>query len=343
MPLPQFTSSNKLRQILFIADCQWEKNELVPELARIADTRFLDLRPILKGVPEGPRAREEITKAVRQFAESNRSPSPDVILFYLRGGLLSDEVFDVLRRQWKCPLFGMNLDDRAEFFRYGILSSGNDDYGSWVKKFDLNITNCIHATEWYRQRGAAAIFSPNGVHLAPDLTLPTSANFKYKISFLGSMKIERSAVIDELRRAGILVTLFGGGWPDSQWVDDPNAVYRGTQINLGIGYASPSLKLTTGKNRDFECPGAGGCYLTTYSWELPMFWELNKEILCYRSIDELIEMYAWYGKRPEVCLTIAQAGWRRCRAEHTWEHRFRKIFTQTGFTLLPAPEPVKTI
>jgi hypothetical protein len=328
---PEFAGSAKLRQILLIANCQWEQNDLAPELARIADTRLLDLRPALKSAPEGPQARRAVTEAVRQFSEANRALSPDVILFYLRPASLSDEVFDVLRRRWKCPLLGMNLDDRMEFFPYGVLASGDDDYGRWVKKFDLNITNCLPAMDWYHQRGAASIYSPQGVHLTQELTLPVSADFKYKISFLGSRKVERAAVIEELRRAGVLVSLFGAGWPNSRWVENPNAVFRGSQINLGIGFASPSLEVTNIKGRDFECPGVGACYLTTYNWGLPLHWELGKEILCYRGIQELIEIYSWYGKRPEECLKIAQAAWRRAVAEHTWEHRFRKIFEQAGF------------
>jgi hypothetical protein len=341
VPLPNFTPSDRLRQILLIADCLWEQNDLAPELARIGDTRVLDLHPALKGVPEGPRSRQAIVEALRQFAQGDSSLSPDVILFYLRPALLSEEVFDVLRGRWKCPLFGMNLDDRMEFFPYGTFSSGNDDYGRWVTKFDLNITNCLPAVEWYHQRGAASIYSPQGVHRAPGLTVPASVDFKYKISFLGAKKIERSAVIEELRSAGIRVSLFGSGWPGSQWVENANTVYRGTQINLGIGFASPSLALTTVKGRDFECPGVGACYLTTYSWELPLHWELGKEILCYRSIEELIEMFGWYGKRPEVCLGIAQAAWRRATAQHTWEHRFRKIFEQTGFKCPTSPAAMK--
>jgi hypothetical protein len=46
-------------------------------------------------------------------------------------------------------------------------------------------------------------------------------------------------------------------------------------------------------------------------------------------------MYFWYGRRPEACLKIAQAAWRRAIVEHTWEQRFRKIFQQTGFTCQP--------
>jgi hypothetical protein len=291
---PIIPATGTLRHILLIADCMWEQNDLVPEFARIAETRLLDLRPALKKKPEDQSLAEAVVQAVRQFADGQGQWSPDVILFYARPLLLSEEVFHVLRRRWKCPLLGMNLDDKLQFFSCGI-------------------------------------FSASGVHRPLGLTEPTSAGFKYEFGFLGSIKPERKTMIEQLRHAGVSISLFGAGWPNTQWVDDPNAVFRSTQINLGIGFATPSLTLTTVKGRDFECPGVGACYLTTYNWELPLHYELGKEILCYRSVEELIEIYAYYRRRPEDCLKIAQAAWRRCAAEHTWEKRFRRIFRHVGF------------
>ena len=331
--IPTFPASNPLRQILFIADCMWEQNDLVPELARIADTRLLDLRPALKTMAPGIDGRNVVVETIRQFAADNRSFSPDVILFYLRPALLSDEVFDLLRQKWKCPLFGMNLDDKSEFFAYGVFFAANENYQHWAKKFDLNITNCLPATGWYRQRGLPCIYSPPGVHLTPELTLPATADFKYRFSFVGSMKMERKFIVNQLLALGLPIQTFGSGWPGGQWADNPNQIFRSSQNNLGIGLATPSLTLTTVKGRDFECPGAGACYLTTYNWELPLHYELGKEILCYRSFEELVEMYTWYQNRPEDCLKIAQAAWRRCTNEHTWQHRFRIIFLKTGFRI----------
>ena len=330
---PSWTAPGALRQILLIADCMWEQDELVPELARIADTRTLNLRPLLKQRPPDQSEPETVAQAIKNFAATESGLAPDVILFYARPNLLSDEVFAGLRRAWKCPLLGMNLDDKLQFFPYGIFADGDDNYQQWVTKFDLNITNCLAATEWYRQRGGACLYSPSGVHHPPDLTLPTSSDFQYPFSFLGSKKPERELVIGQIQQAGIPIRLFGSGWPDTQWVDHPNTVFRGSQINLGIGLASPSLTLTTVKGRDFGCAGVGACYLTTYNWELTFHYDLGREILCYRNHEELVEMYSYYGKRPDACLKIAQAAWRRAVAEHTWEKRFRKIFQHVGFNV----------
>lgn len=323
-------SVGELRNILLIADCMWEQNDLVPELARIASTRVLDLHPKLKDQPfsELPKL---VVAAIREFALAHPDYSPDVILFYARPVLLSDEVFHLLRSQWRCPLLGMNLDDKREFFPLRIFAGRDDNYQHWAAKFDLNITNCLPATEWYRERGLSVIYSPSGVHQPAGMAPPNSSDFKHVFGFLGSIKPEREALIRQLQRAGVPIKLFGRGWPESQWVDDARALFRATQLNLGIGLASPSKTLTTVKGRDFECPGVGGCYVTTFNWELPLHFEIGKEILCYRSVEELVELYAYYHKRPEACLKIAQAGWRRCAAEHTWELRFRRILREVGF------------
>jgi spore maturation protein CgeB len=135
--------------------------------------------------------------------------------------------------------------------------------------------------------------------------------------------------VDRLRSAGLPVSVFGKGWPEGSLVDDPVAIYRATQINLGLGMPTPSM--STMKNRDFECPGVGACYLTTFNWELAEFWDIGREILCYRNTEELMEIACWYRNRPDACLAIARAAWKRGQSEHTWEQRFRKVFAELGF------------
>src|SRR6185295_6587763 len=294
-------------------------------------TRVLDLRSALEKKKSSETAPEIVLRTVQQFAEKETSFAPDAIIFYARPNLLSDEVFDALRRRWSCLLLGMNLDDKLQFFPHGILADGNDDYARWARKFDLNLTSCLAATDWYRVRNCACAYVPPGFHPTPGLAAPASADFKHEFSFVGAKRYEREVIVEQLQRAGISVKLFGRDWPGAKWIENPNEVYRGSQLNLGIGHPTPSLALANLKARDFECPGAGACYLTTYNWELAHHFEIGKEILCYRNVEELIELYAFYRHRPADCLKIAQGAWRRCAAEHTWEKRFRKVFSDAGF------------
>ena len=306
----------------------WEQDSLVPELNKIAATSVLDLRPVIKG---SAKPRIAIAERIRELLRST-SEEPDCIFLYARPSLLSEELFAAIRERWKAPLLGMNLDDKHEFFDYRIFAAGNDNYQSWAKHFDLNLSSSRAMTEVYRRLGLPALYLPGGFHPKPATQAPPQSNdFKYPLSFLGSCKPERAAIINRLRDAGVPIRLFGTGWPESAWIDEPETVFRQSQINLGIGFYTPHSAVTNLKARDFECPGAGACYLTTYNWELADLFDLGKEILCYRSVEELIEMYHFYSVRPAHCLQIAQAAHRRCLAEYTWEQQFRRVFRELGF------------
>ena len=150
-------------------------------------------------------------------------------------------------------------------------------------------------------------------------------------SFVGSRRTERDIFFRRLRGFGVPIEPVGFGWPDSEGGKTPELIYRSSMMNLGIGFAAPSQTLTTLKTRDFECPGAGACYLTTYNWELALHYDVGRELLCYRSEAELVELFSFYRQRPELCLKIARAAQRRCLAEHTWEKRFRQVFKAAGF------------
>lgn len=322
--------SQPLRRLLFISDVMWESRELVPELAKISEVQTLNLNPHLKQAPTVP-AGQTVARVVGDFVRAQSGPDPDAIFLYARSTLLSNEVFELLRRRWSCPLIGMNLDDKMEFENYGIFTGGSDNYAQWARRFDLNLSNVRAVVDWYAERGLPVLYLPEGFH--PKFAAPpaSTAEFSREIAFVGSRRTERAVFFRQLSGLGVPIEPFGFGWPNSAGGKDPEAIYRTSAMNLGIGYAAPSQTLTTLKTRDFECPGSGACYLTTYNWELALHYELGKEILCYRGLEELVEIYSFYRKRPEACLQIAQAAFRRANAEHTWEKRFRPVFRELGF------------
>ncbi|MEO7340171.1 MAG: glycosyltransferase [Luteolibacter sp.] len=318
-----------MERILFIGDCMWEQDQLFPEIRKVCELDVLDLRPALQTCAD---SRAAVAQAISDYVASALTSEPDLIFFYARPAILSEEAFSIIRSRWSCPLIGMNLDDRVEFFPYGILKSGNDGYARWIRSFDLNLTSSVTAMDWYRERGANVRYFPQGFRPDPKYLLPPDrAEFGIPFSFVGSWKPERGQVMDELASHGIRPALFGKGWRESRWIDDPGTVFRGSQINLGIGYALASARIANAKGRDIECPGTGACYLTTYHWELAEMFEIGKEVLCYRNMEELVELVSFYSKRPDACLKIAQAAHRRAHAEHTWEKRLRILFQDLGF------------
>ena len=320
------------RRILFIGDIMWEARELVPELEKICPVETLNLRPRLqKAGPDGTPSAVTLA-CLRERIQAAHAPEPDLIFLYARSELLSEEAFATIRSRWKCPLLGMNLDEKFEFLDYGVFSRRNDHYERWARQFDMNLSNVRAVADWYTDRGLPVYYMAEGYSPKFDAPPPLTpeGGYRHELSFVGSRRSEREAFVERLWRVGIQTETFGNGWGESSRCDDPEAVYRASMMNLGLGYAAPSLTLTTLKARDFECPGAGACYLTTWNWELALHYDIGREILCYRSEEELVELFSYYRRRPEECGRIAQAAWRRCLAEHTWERRFRDFFRRIG-------------
>lgn len=319
--------NKNLNKFLIICDEMWEKGELLPELNTIIRTKILDIKTVLN---EGQIDMNKLDEEVNRMSDGSKFSA---VLLYLNSRWLSEGLFSMIRKKTLGPLIGMNLDDKAEFFEFGPGQKSQYNYAQWVSRFDLNLSNSRIFKEHYEGHGGRFFYCPPGLHIPAGLESPAIGAFNRKIAFLGSAKQERVRLIESLRKIGVHVNTFGKGWPGQQWIDNSRNMFRETQINLGLGFASGSETLTTLKARDFECPGIGSCYLTTYNFELCEHWDLGREVLCYRSIEELVEMIAYYGKKPEHCLKIAKAAFDRAKKEHTWALRFKDIFRSLGFHL----------
>jgi spore maturation protein CgeB len=329
----RFPQRDKLRKLLFVCDSMWEQRELIPELSKLAEITFYNVHPHTNRNPETA-SLELVSSRVLDELGRFRQSSFDAVLVYLRGTLLSKELIDFFRRSWQCPLIGLNLDCKTEFEDYQVFRGHPVNYRQWAGLFDCNLTNAKAMVDVYSAAGFSVLYIPTGYHYDSAIHKPrTSASYDIGISFVGSCKPERKATVEKLVELGIPVQAFGGGWDGQKFIENAWSIYQRSQLNLGIGYNLPGERTTNLKNRDFECPGSSACYLTTYDWELANLFDIGKEILCYRSIDDLVELYSYYIRRPEECLRIGRQGYDRCVRDHTWEQRFRKSFQELGFRL----------
>lgn len=73
--------------------------------------------------------------------------------------------------------------------------------------------------------------------------------------------------------------------------------------------------------RLFETTGAGACLLTDYKKNISQFFEPDKEIVTYNSIDECIEKAKWLLNNPNDRKQIANAGQAKTLSEHTFQKR----------------------
>ena len=77
--------------------------------------------------------------------------------------------------------------------------------------------------------------------------------------------------------------------------------------------------------RLFDVPATGAFLLTDYHPGLEEYFDLDREVACYRSLDEIPEALARYLQDLPGRRAVAAAGLKRIRAEHTYAHRVQTI------------------
>lgn len=104
--------------------------------------------------------------------------------------------------------------------------------------------------------------------------------------------------------------------------EDATVVYAGSKINLNI-----SLKGIEGGTiqRIMDIMGAGGFVLTNYCVETAELFEENKEIVMYRTPEELFEKVEYYLQHGEEREQIAKAGCEKVIECYTYEKKLKKL------------------
>jgi spore maturation protein CgeB len=154
-----------------------------------------------------------------------------------------------------------------------------------------------------------------------------------------------------LRGAGFEVECWGNGWDAGRLDHDGMVdVFRSSHVNLNLSNSfvlKPSLRMRVGalvrgqkidrsprrsqiKGRTFEVPGSGGFLLTERVPHLDEYFDIGTEIAAYSTREELVEQVRHWLAHPDERAAVAEAGYRRVMAEHTYDHRFAEIFRRMG-------------
>lgn len=104
--------------------------------------------------------------------------------------------------------------------------------------------------------------------------------------------------------------------------EDAAVVYAGSKINLNI-----SLKGIEGGTiqRVMDIMGAGGFVMTNYCEDTADLFEEDKEIVMYKTPEELFEKADYYLKHDEEREKIARAGHDKVIANYTYEAKLKKL------------------
>lgn len=82
--------------------------------------------------------------------------------------------------------------------------------------------------------------------------------------------------------------------------------------------------------RNFEIPMSGGVQFCRYTEEIASYFEPDKEIILYKNKEEAVDKAKFYldDDQKKLRMRIREAARLRAEAEHTWYHRFNKVFKE---------------
>ena len=100
------------------------------------------------------------------------------------------------------------------------------------------------------------------------------------------------------------------------------AFYRQCAINLNV----TSIQMATTVNqRVFDCPAAGGFLLTDAQPALYDLFDVDREVACYHSLEECVDLFRWFRAHPAARRDVARRARERILNEHTYGHRLEEI------------------
>ena len=167
-----------------------------------------------------------------------------------------------------------------------------------------------------------------------DSESPSLGPCRRNIVFAGGPTPERISHLACLADLGL--TIYGYG--EQEWKAHPrlapcwrppikererlNQCYNASKISVNVtrphGFTSLNMRV-------YEAMAAGSLMLTDEKSDAHELFEEDREIVLYRSLDELKEKAVWYLSHEEERRRIAEAGMRRVLRDHTYQARVKTI------------------
>jgi|GEM_PF-464639 len=167
---------------------------------------------------------------------------------------------------------------------------------------------------------------------------------RWDLSIVGTGFPRRRRALEAIRSVAGSLLVVGKGWPEELGKDglerklsaspsEAARIYNESRINLTVHREETDFSVSSGAFHAvspnasvFYVAGCGGFQIADDSrQDLQNLFEPGKEIVVYRSLEELADLVSRYLKDGDERARIAEAGRRRALAEHTYAHRLRKV------------------
>ena len=155
------------------------------------------------------------------------------------------------------------------------------------------------------------------------------SGFQHDVSFVGNWSVRREIVIRKLMPFNPVI--YGVNW-DQKARGDIKQLYRRkvdnvTELPFIYNYSKVNINTTMEQGisslnmRIFDVIACEGFLITDYKKDLEELFDIEKEIVCYRHVDELPGLVGYYLEHEDERKTIARAARRRALREHSYKNR----------------------
>jgi spore maturation protein CgeB len=244
-------------------------------------------------------------------------------LFYVPfTGEVDPEVLRTISSRGDTVTIAWGCDDHWRFDTFSRALAPSVDW--WV-------TTAKSAVAKFHAMGYANVIKSQWA-VEPTAYYPLDIPRDIPVSFVGQPHGSRPDVMKWLRHKGIKVSLWGHGWSGaSSRVTHQQMleVFSRSAVSLNLSNASVASEQQI-KGRVFEVPGCRGFLLTDKADDIESYYEIDKEIVVYSGMEDMADKIRFYTANVAQREAVAEAGYRRTLAEHTWRHRFDRIFAAAG-------------
>ncbi|HEV2380398.1 MAG TPA: glycosyltransferase [Terriglobia bacterium] len=280
------------------------------------------------------------TPGHRALVRSAERFEPDLVL--IAHGTLDPMVVRQLRKVTTARLAAWYPDSLANLGRQYLLAS---DLDAWFFKDPYMV-------DMFRARlGLNAFYLPEACnprwHRRVELSDSDRRHYGCDLTSACNMYYYRARILEMF--ANYNLKIWGSGFPF--WLRSPlrahytnhyvaesekSKAFNAAKIVVNTMY----LAEVEGVNcRLFEAAGCGAFQIADWKPALPELFEPEREIVTFRSREELREKVDYYLARPEERQVIADRAYARAHREHTYENRLQRMFENLGLiTAVSVPD-----
>ena len=317
-----FQFDKKLNILFFYNNGGWLDYHILPalkEFGYVETLYFKESIPLSSYKVERKRNGENLYSKVLK-----NSGKFDVIFIGGISGQIDSNYLNKIMKDFSVPIINFQFDDKQKFSNtYDDIIIGSLEA---AKGSILTFTNAKYCVDWYLKEGCPAIYLAEGSN--PDLFRPDwEVSKDIDVAFFGANYGLREGLIQCLRKNNIDARAYGPGWNSGflSAEDQINMIQR-TKILLsheGIQYANWPACL---KLRTFDYALCGSAIITSYNSEIGDWFKINDEILCYYNFNDAVDIIKYYINKDSELDVLRRAAYDRAIKEHTWYHRFEKVF-----------------